>query len=70
MRLNELVIHGWDIHQPHEVHAGLSPIVLPAMLVILLEMQAQCLEQRLANGLDGIHVLATLPGLPWRVIKW
>ena len=57
MRLNELVIHGWDIRQPHEAHAGLSPTALPAMLMILPEMQAQFLEQRLADGLDGIHVL-------------
>lgn len=57
MRLNELVIHGWDIRQPHEANAGLSATALQAMLTVLPEMQVQFLEQRLADRLDGVHVL-------------
>ncbi len=57
MRLNELVIHDWDIRQPHDPAARLSPQALPAMLTVLPEMQQQFLEQRLAEGLDGVHVI-------------
>jgi uncharacterized protein (TIGR03083 family) len=57
MRLNELVIHDWDIRQPHEANAGLSATALAAMLTVLPELQAQFLEQRLTDGLDGIHIL-------------
>ncbi|GIX49549.1 MAG: hypothetical protein KatS3mg131_3760 [Candidatus Tectimicrobiota bacterium] len=59
MRLNELVIHDWDIRQPHEAAASLSPTALPAMLTVLPELQQQFLEQRLANGLDGVYILRT-----------
>jgi uncharacterized protein (TIGR03083 family) len=57
MRLNELVIHDWDIRRPHEANAGLSPNALPAMLTVIPERQAQFLEHRLTDGLDGVHVL-------------
>jgi uncharacterized protein (TIGR03083 family) len=57
MRLLELVIHDWDIRQPHEDHAHLAPTALPAMLTILPEMHMQLLAQRLTEGLDGLHVL-------------
>ncbi len=57
MRVNELVIHDWDVRQPHEAQAGLAPDALPAMCSCLPEMQWQFLAQRHAGGLDGIHVL-------------
>lgn len=57
MRLNELVVHDWDIRQPHETHARLSATALSAMLTVLPDMQRQFLEQRLTDGLDGVHVL-------------
>ena len=31
MRVNELVIHDWDVRQPHEAQTGLAPDALPAM---------------------------------------
>lgn len=52
MRLIELGIHDWDIRQPHEPDAGLSPTVLPALLVVLPDMQTQFLSQR-AGDLAG-----------------
>ncbi|MGQ4807668.1 hypothetical protein NKDENANG_01023 [Candidatus Entotheonellaceae bacterium PAL068K] len=57
MRLTELVIHDWDIRQPHEVDLRLSPTVLPTLLARLPDLQAQFLKQRLAGGLDGVYVL-------------
>jgi len=57
MRLNELVIHDWDIRQPHETNAALSPTALPAMLTVLPEMQKRFLERRPTDGLAGVHVL-------------
>ena len=52
MRIIELGIHDWDIRQPHEPDAGLSPAVLPALLAVLPDMQAQFLTQR-AGDLVG-----------------
>ena len=57
MRLNELVIHDWDIRQPHETPARLTPTAVPALLTVLPEMHAQFFTQRLADGPDGVHVL-------------
>jgi uncharacterized protein (TIGR03083 family) len=57
MRLLELVIHDWDIRQPHEDPAHLAPTALPTMLTTLPEMHRQFLAQRLTEGLDGLHVL-------------
>jgi uncharacterized protein (TIGR03083 family) len=56
MRLNELIIHDWDIRQPHEANAALSPTGLPAMLTVLPEMQKRFLERRPTDGLEGVHV--------------
>lgn len=53
MRLIELGIHDWDIRQPHEPDAGLSPTVLPALLEVLPDMQAQFLTQRAGNDLGA-----------------
>ena len=53
MRLTELVVHDWDIRQPHETPARLAPTALPAMLTTLPEMHTQFLTQRLAGDLDG-----------------
>ena len=52
MRLIELGVHDWDIRQPHELNAGLSPTVLPALLRVLPDMQTQFLSQR-AGDLVG-----------------
>jgi uncharacterized protein (TIGR03083 family) len=57
MRLNELVVHDWDIRQPHEAHASLAPTALPAMLTVLPEFQRRFLQQRATEGLDGVYVL-------------
>jgi uncharacterized protein (TIGR03083 family) len=58
MRLTELVIHDWDIRQPHEEAAGLSLEAIPAVLTSLPEMQQRFLEQRLSGpGMDGVHAL-------------
>jgi uncharacterized protein (TIGR03083 family) len=57
MRLTELVIHDWDIRQPHENPARLAQTAVPALLTVLPEMHTQFLTQRLADGLDGVHVL-------------
>ena len=53
MRLIELGIHDWDIRQPHELDAGLSPTVLPALLEALPDMQRQFLSQRAGDDLVG-----------------
>ena len=53
MRLVELGIHDWDIRQPHEPDAGLSPTVVPALLAVLPDMQRQFLSQRAGDDLVG-----------------
>ena len=57
MRLTELIVHDWDIRQPHEAPPRLAPMALPAMLTALPEMHTQFLTQRLTGDLDGVHVL-------------
>lgn len=54
MRLIELGIHDWDIRQPHESDAGLSPTVVPALLAVLPDMQTQFLSQRAGDDLAGM----------------
>lgn len=56
MRLTELAIHDWDIRQPHETPAQITPDALPGLVSILPEMQLQFLSQRVTDGLDGVHV--------------
>ena len=53
MRIIELGVHDWDIRQPNESDAGLSPTVLPALLEVLPDMQAQFLAQRAGADLAG-----------------
>lgn len=55
MRLIELGIHDWDIRQPREPDAGLSPTVLPALLTVLPDMQTQFLSQRAGDELAGTY---------------
>jgi len=55
MRLNELVIHDWDIRQPHEANAGLAPTALGPMLTVLPEFHLQFLERRATDGMDGVY---------------
>lgn len=57
MRLLELSVHDWDMRQPHETHAHLSPTAVPALLRIMPEIQLHLLERRLTAGLDGVYVL-------------
>jgi uncharacterized protein (TIGR03083 family) len=57
MRLVELSAHDWDMRQPHETPAHLSPSALPALLSVIPEMQCQFLQQRVSEGLDGVYVL-------------
>src|SRR5215813_5823003 len=57
MRLLELSAHDWDIRQPHEPHAHLSPTAVPALLSALPELQGQLLGLRLTEGLDGVYAL-------------
>ena len=57
MRILELSVHDWDMRQPHEPHAHLSPTAVPALLGIMPEIQLQLLERRVAEGLDGVYVL-------------
>ena len=56
MRLNELVIHDWDVRQPYEAVPHLDAEALPGMMRFLPEMQWQLLSQRLTDGLDGVHL--------------
>ena len=53
MRLIELGVHDWDIRQPHEPNAGLSPTVVPALLAVLPDMQTQFLTQRAGDDFVG-----------------
>jgi maleylpyruvate isomerase len=57
MRILELTAHDWDIRQPHETNAHLSPTAVPALLSALPELQAQLLGMRVTEGLDGVYVL-------------
>src|SRR5262245_46811692 len=57
MRLIELGAHEWDIRQPHEAQAHLSPIVLPALVEVLPDLHARSLHRRLTGGPDGVYAL-------------
>jgi uncharacterized protein (TIGR03083 family) len=57
MRILELSAHDWDIRQPHETHAHLSPTALPALLSTMPELQAKLLGLRVTEGLDGVYAL-------------
>src|SRR5262249_9796310 len=57
MRILELSAHDWDIRQPHETHAHLSPTAVPALLRSLPALQAQLLGLRVTEGLDGMYAL-------------
>jgi uncharacterized protein (TIGR03083 family) len=57
MRLLELSVHDWDMRQPHETHAHLSPTALPALLCSMPEIQLHLLERRVTGDLDGVYVL-------------
>jgi len=57
MRLLELSAHDWDIRQPHEPHAHLSPTAVPALLSGLPDLQLRLLGRRVAEGLDGVYAL-------------
>jgi uncharacterized protein (TIGR03083 family) len=57
MRILELSAHDWDIRQPHETHAHLSPTALPALLSAMPELQVQLLGLRVTGGLDGVYAL-------------
>jgi len=57
MRILELSAHDWDIRQPHETHAHLSPTALPALLSAMPELQIQLLGLRVTEGLDGVYAL-------------
>ena len=53
MRIIELGVHDWDIRQPNESDAALSPTVLPGLLQVLPDMQTQFLGQRAGSDLAG-----------------
>jgi len=57
MRLLELSVHDWDMRQPHETHAHLSPTAVPALLRVMPEIQLQLLARRVTGELDGVYVL-------------
>jgi len=57
MRILELSVHDWDIRQPHETHAPLSPTAVPALLSAMPELQVQLLGLRVTEGLDGVYAL-------------
>jgi uncharacterized protein (TIGR03083 family) len=57
MRILELSAHDWDIRQPHETHAHLSPTAVPALLSAMPELQFQLLGLRVTEGLDGVYAL-------------
>ena len=58
MRLLELTAHDWDIRQPHEPDAHLSPTAVPALLSGMPELQLQLLRLRVTEGLDGVYTLS------------
>ena len=57
MRILELSAHDWDIRQPHESHAHLSPTAVPALLRTMPELQTRFLGLRVTEGLDGVYAL-------------
>ena len=59
MRILELSAHDWDIRQPHETHAHLSPTAVPALLSAMPALQVQLLGLRVteAESLDGVYAL-------------
>ncbi len=57
MRILELSAHDWDIRQPHETHAHLSPTAVPALLSAMPALQVQLLGLRVTEGLDGVYAL-------------
>jgi len=57
MRILELSAHDWDMRQPHETHAHLSPTAVPALLSAMPELQGQLLGLRVTEGLDGVYTL-------------
>ena len=57
MRILELSAHDWDIRQPHETQAHLSPTAVPALLSAMPELQVQLLGLRVTEGLDGVYAL-------------
>jgi uncharacterized protein (TIGR03083 family) len=57
MRILELSVHDWDIRQPHETSAHLSPTAVPALLSSLPDLQLQLLGLRVTAGLDGVYAL-------------
>jgi hypothetical protein len=57
MRILELSAHDWDIRQPHETQAHLSPTAVPALLRTMPELQTQWLGLRVTEGLDGVYAL-------------
>jgi len=59
MRILELSAHDWDIRQPHETHAHLSPTAVPALLSAMPVLQVQLLGLRVteAERLDGVYAL-------------
>jgi hypothetical protein len=66
MRILELSAHDWDIRQPHEAHAHLSPTAIPALLSAMPELQGQLLGLRVTEGLDGVYALRA-GGVAWGV---
>lgn len=58
MRLLELSAHDWDIRQPHEPDAHLSPTAIPALLSGMPELQLRLLRLRVTEGLDGVYALS------------
>ena len=58
MRLLELSAHDWDIRQPHEPDAHLSPTAVPALLSGMPELQLRLLRLRVREGLDGVYALS------------
>jgi len=58
MRLLELSAHDWDIRQPHEPGAHLSPTAVPALLSGMPEFQLRLLRLRVTEGLDGVYTLS------------
>lgn len=57
MRLIELVVHDWDMRQPYELPALLTPFAIPAVLRILAETQVRFLSYRLPEGMRGSYAM-------------